>query len=247
VNLFLILCAIGAFAWWALNREPNRSNNAPDTDGRRSESSERTRVVINLPPITASIRMASDGGVPMRKPKGLRDMGLVNVALIATARPQNASVEDPASLAVLMLLVDAKKGNVIKEIEALLMYEPWNSENLTKLDGSLGLADILVSHNAAADRKLVSSITSATEGKPWACSIRSLGTEWDRHTGGSRSLRDICSAMGVEHLDTDVALGRCRQLQYVLTKPSGKTDRSMTYLAKLLANPRAPIDDVPSN
>jgi DNA polymerase III subunit epsilon len=88
-----------------------------------------------------------------------------------------------------------------------------------------------VAHNAVFDARLIGKVTPAIMRGEWRCSYR----QWAWPKLDNKKLDTVCRHFNVERPATHNAMHDAEALLQALLVKSGKTDRSMTYLGKLLA------------
>lgn len=88
-----------------------------------------------------------------------------------------------------------------------------------------------IAHNAVFDARLIGNVAPAIVKTEWRCSYR----QWAWPKLDNKKLDTVCKHFGVDRPATHNAMQDAEALLQVLLVKSGKTDRSMTYLGKLLA------------
>jgi DNA polymerase-3 subunit epsilon len=92
-------------------------------------------------------------------------------------------------------------------------------------------ADVLIAHNAQFDSRMIGRLYPAALEKKWRCSWK----QWPWPTGAeNKKLDSACKLFNVERPATHGALKDAQALLNCLLQRSGKTERSSTYLRKLL-------------
>lgn len=96
----------------------------------------------------------------------------------------------------------------------------------------IGEADVLVAHNASFDARMLAKLYPDVRRKSWRCTYRQW--PWAAPPGG-RKLSDVAALCGLEFADAHSAPADADVLRRALLTRTGKTGRSKTHFAKLLA------------
>lgn len=88
-----------------------------------------------------------------------------------------------------------------------------------------------IAHNAAFDARLIGKVAPAIIRGEWRCSYR----QWVWPKLDNKKLDTVCRQFSVDRPATHNAMHDAEALLQALLIKSGKTERSMTYLGKLLA------------
>lgn len=88
-----------------------------------------------------------------------------------------------------------------------------------------------IAHNAVFDARLIGKVAPAIMRGEWRCSYR----QWAWPKLDNKKLDTVCRHFSVNRPATHNAMHDAEALLQALLIKSGKTDRSMTYLGKLLA------------
>ena len=104
------------------------------------------------------------------------------------------------------------------------------SINLEELQKVVEGIAILVAHNCKFDARMLSKLLTGVKKKEWRCSY----TQWPWPSMVNSKLDTVCAFYGVDRPKVHGALEDARALMACLLKHSGKTERSMTCLKKLL-------------
>lgn len=102
--------------------------------------------------------------------------------------------------------------------------------DLEKLGVMLTKADVLIAHNANFDARMLARVIPVVTKKGWRCSYR----QWPWPKMERKRLDDVCSHFGIERPEQHDALADARALLDALNRRTGKTERSMTYMQRLL-------------
>ncbi len=168
--------------------------------------------------------------------------------------------DEPISLGMLLHSVDPKSGRAVGEA---MQYEGLRKPSVPihpaakklhgiqdhALDGLdfehekvrsfISAADVIISHNAAFDARMLVKLYPEITSKPWRCSWRQW--PWTSKTDG-RKLVNAAALCGVAANSSHQALADVNTLWQCLQTPTGKTTRSRVYLGKLLSYPPFQID-----
>lgn len=106
----------------------------------------------------------------------------------------------------------------------------------------LDRADVLVAHNSRFDAQMLEKVIPGVSRRNWRCSLR----QWSWPTLGSRKLDAVCAHFGIARPEVHDALADARALFQALMQRTGKTERSRTYLHKLLSQPAFDVSRRPS-
>ncbi|CAJ4042547.1 exonuclease [Burkholderia pseudomallei] len=177
----------------------------------------------------------------------------MKVAIIDTETTGIAEQDEPISVGILLLEIERSSGKFVREIAR---YHGWREPHvpihpkayavhgmiaadlvgktldLFAITSLINEADVLIAHNAEFDARMLSVVCDATSGKPWRCSLRQF--PWPTCIGGKR-LDSVCDFYGVVRRSCHDALADCEALLAVLLLHAGKTTRSRTFMALLLA------------
>ncbi|ARU04728.1 hypothetical protein CCO03_08610 [Comamonas serinivorans] len=196
-------------------------------------------------------------------PKYYPDDGCTLVAIVDTETTGLQSHDEPITCAILLAEIRMPKGSLVRVVDKYygkrepnvvisegaqlvhgLTFEDVRGHVFDSLhmEKMLRSAGIVVAHNAKFDRRMLRHALLDSDGLPWACSMLTLRNRWDERVG-KRSLDAICLAMGVERPTPHNALTDCESLLKALCLPSGKTARSKSFMALLLARPWCPDGD----
>ncbi len=99
------------------------------------------------------------------------------------------------------------------------------------LRASLTQAQCLIAHNAAFDARMIGKVVPQVLDAEWRCTYR----QWPWPKLQNRKLDSACGHFSVERPKVHDAMADVDALIAVLSQRSGTTDRSSTYLGKLLA------------
>lgn len=178
------------------------------------------------------------------------------VAIVDTETTGLSATDEPISVGVVLLEVDATDGDLLREVDFYygrrMPSVPINPAaqavhgiSLTQLTGQvfdfmrlhklLYSADLLIAHNADFDRRMLSRVKPKVENLAWACSMNSLAGEWSRLTGGRRSLQAICDSLSIDRPEPHDALADCRALQAALLSKWDSPPGTRRLMSKLLA------------
>lgn len=102
----------------------------------------------------------------------------------------------------------------------------------------LARADVLVAHNSRFDAQMLEKVIPGVSRRNWRCSLR----QWAWPTLASRKLDAVCAHFGVARPEVHDALADARALFEALMQRTGKTERSRTYLHKLLSQPAFDVE-----
>lgn len=168
--------------------------------------------------------------------------------------------DEPISLGMLLCTVDAKSGRATGDITkyeglrkpsvpihpAARKVHGIQDHALEGLDfehdtvrGIINAADVIISHNAAFDARMLVKIYPEIMRKPWRCSWRQW--PWTSKTDG-RKLGNAAALCGVQNSGSHQALADAQTLWQCLQTSTGKTARSRVYLHKLLTSTPFQID-----
>lgn len=168
--------------------------------------------------------------------------------------------DEPISLGMLLYTVDAKSGRATGDATkyeglrkpsvpihpAARKVHGIQDHALEGLDfehdtvrGIINAADVIISHNAAFDARMLVKLYPEITRKPWRCSWRQW--PWTSKTDG-RKLGNAAALCGVQNTASHQALADAQTLWECLQTPTGKTARSRVYLHKLLTSAPFQID-----
>lgn len=168
--------------------------------------------------------------------------------------------DEPISLGMVLCTVDPNSGRAIGEVA---VYEGLRKPSVPihpaarnvhgiqdhALEGLdfehetvrslINQADVIISHNAAFDGRMLVKLYPEITRKPWRCSWRQW--PWSSKTQG-RKLENAAELCGVQNTASHQALADAKTLWQCLQAATGKTTRSRVYLHKLLAAPAFQLD-----
>ena len=105
------------------------------------------------------------------------------------------------------------------------------SFDLMAFEATLAGVSCYVAHNAAFDARMIGKAAPKVVNAEWRCSYR----QWAWPALANKKLDTVCAHLGIDRPNTHDAMKDAEALLQALLQKSGKTDRSMTYLGKLLA------------
>ncbi len=105
------------------------------------------------------------------------------------------------------------------------------SFDLMAFEATLAGVSCYVAHNAAFDARMIGKAAPKLVNAEWRCSYR----QWAWPALADKKLNTVCAHLGLDRPNTHDAMKDAEALLQALLQKSGKTDRSMTYLGKLLA------------
>lgn len=109
--------------------------------------------------------------------------------------------------------------------------------NITVLQNILNRADLIISHNARFDARMIGKVLPDIVSKSWRCSLNQTScAEFQK-----QSLDNICAHFSIKRPYPHDALSDCEALLEALSTRTGSTLRSKTYLQRTLAAPRWPV------
>jgi DNA polymerase III subunit epsilon len=182
----------------------------------------------------------------------------MKVAIVDTETTGVAVYDEPISVGVLLVEIEASSGKLIREIRR---YHGWREPrvvihpkaqavhgktaadlagkvlDLVTITSLINEADVLVAHNAQFDARKLSVVCDVASSKAWRCSLQQF--PWPAAAIGRKKLDSVCEFYGIARPDCHDALADCEALLAVLLIHTGKTTRSRTFLALLLA--KAPL------
>lgn len=179
--------------------------------------------------------------------------GTVIVGFVDLESTGHGNEDQPISLGLVLAEIEMPKGRLVREI--LSLYEEREPSvpihpraakihgltmsdlrgkrfDLAKLRDAIQQADVLVAHFAQFDRRMLGKVVMEAEGWLWRCSVRQV--TWP-DVLPNKKLDTICRHFSVERPTPHNALADVRALMQCLLQPSGKTERSRTYLGACLA------------
>ena len=187
----------------------------------------------------------------------------MKVAIVDTETTGVAAHDEPISVGILLVEIETASGKLIWEIAR---YHGWREPrvaihpkayavhgksaddlagkvlDLASITSLIDEAEVLVAHNAQFDARMLSVVCDVASTKPWLCSLQQF--PWPT-TIGRKKLDSVCEFYGVARASRHDALADCEALLAVLLVHTGKTTRSRTFLALLLA--KAPVGlDLPA-
>ncbi len=188
------------------------------------------------------------------------EVTLIKVLTLDSETTGLGKYDEPISLGMLLCTVDAKSGRATGDIAkyeglrkpsvpihpAARKVHGIQDHALEGLDfehetvrGIINAADVIISHNAAFDARMLVKIYPEIMKKPWRCSWRQW--PWTSKTEG-RKLGNAATLCGVKNTANHQALADAQTLWDCLQTSTGKTARSRVYLHKLLASAPFQID-----
>ncbi|PEH65966.1 DNA polymerase III subunit epsilon [Burkholderia ambifaria] len=194
--------------------------------------------------------------------KALEDLHM-KVAIIDTETTGVAAHDEPISIGILLVEIEPGSGVLVQEIgryhglrEPCVPIHPKAQavHGMTAADLSgkvldlawitslINEADVLIAHNAQFDARMLAVVCDAGSAKSWRCSLQQF--PWPAAVG-RKKLDSVCEFYGVVKQLRHDALGDCQALLAVLLIHTGKTTRSRTYLALLLAKAPVVLDAAP--
>jgi DNA polymerase III subunit epsilon len=109
--------------------------------------------------------------------------------------------------------------------------------NTEELRSFLDRAELIFSHNARFDARMIGKVLPDIVSRNWRCSLKQTRcAEFD-----DKSLDSICAHFSINRPNPHNALLDCEALLEALVQRTGKTARSKTYLQRLLEAPRWPV------
>jgi DNA polymerase-3 subunit epsilon len=111
--------------------------------------------------------------------------------------------------------------------------------DLKEVEEMLGVANFVVAHNAAFDRKFVERIAPIAETKPWGCSMTQV--PWQAEGINARALETIVGKLGYFY-DAHSAVADCKAAVFALSRPLPKSGRpALAALREVAAIPTARV------
>lgn len=104
------------------------------------------------------------------------------------------------------------------------------SMNLGVLEGLLTDVDIMISHNARFESKMLSKLIPDVLEKGWRCSYR----QWPWHTMANGRLKTVCAFFKIERPENPTAMDDAVALFDALLRPGSRSDKRDTYLQRLI-------------
>ncbi|QOW19865.1 3'-5' exonuclease [Lysobacter ciconiae] len=160
-----------------------------------------------------------------------------------------SAADQPVSIAAVLVELDAKGfGEPIAEWHGLACPTvPMNPHaqrvhgmsvealrglafDVPALTSMLDRASALIAHNARFDIRMIGQVISGIERRRWRCTQR----QWPWAPLANKKLDTVCAHFAIERSDVHGALADAHALRQALMQRTGKTDRSRTYLYKLL-------------
>lgn len=109
--------------------------------------------------------------------------------------------------------------------------------NVTELQNILNHAEVVISHNARFDARMIGKVLPDIVSKNWRCSLKQTHcAEFEK-----KSLDHICAHFSIKRPHPHNALWDCEALLEALNHRTGSTLRSRTYLQRTLAAPQWPV------
>ena len=111
------------------------------------------------------------------------------------------------------------------------------SFNVKELQSILDRAELIFSHNARFDARMIGKVLPDIVSRNWRCSLKQTRrSEFD-----NKSLDTVCAHFSINRPTPHNALLDCEALLEALGQSTGSTLRSKTYLQRVLAAPRWPV------
>lgn len=175
----------------------------------------------------------------------------MHVAIVDTETTGLESHDEPLSIGIILARI-GEKGELIQEVahyeglrEPSVPINPkaqsvhglsaemlqGRAFDLEAVRSLLSQADVLIAHNAAFDARMLAKVLTIQA--KWRCSYRQF--PWP--SMANQKLDTVCATFSVERNQQHGAMSDARALLLCLTARTGKTDRSKTYLKKLLEKP----------
>lgn len=176
----------------------------------------------------------------------------VRVAILDTETTGLLPSDEPISVGILLLDVDPYKGLLISEVDSYrglryprvdvdpramakhgfsrndLRGKEFDIERITTL---LESAEVLIAHNSKFDARMMRVVMPAIVKMQWQCTL----SDWPWPRLEDKKLDTVCAHFRISRPPEHDALADCRALADALFQHSGKTTRSQTYFAELLA------------
>lgn len=105
-----------------------------------------------------------------------------------------------------------------------------SSFDKNSLRQELRKCDYLIAHNATFDARMIGKVVPDIKQMEWRCSYR----QWVWPEMENKKLDTVCTHFGIPRMEKHDSMNDCLVLLQALTKHSGKTERSSTYLRKLI-------------
>lgn len=102
--------------------------------------------------------------------------------------------------------------------------------NMQELTTILNDSDILIAHNAKFDARMLEKVLPDAREREWRCTVM----QWVWPKMQNKKLDTLCETLNISRGEKHNALEDAKILAAALLRPSGKTERSSTYLKKLL-------------
>lgn len=181
------------------------------------------------------------------KIKAVPTLNLTNILFVDTETTGLSGDNQPISIGAVLAEVDSATGIVVAEIGSYYGLREPSCEislgayrvhgiskaqlkekefDLRELVAMFGVAEIIVAHNAAFDRRMLQFVDD--EHRRWGCSCRDI--DWPKEIGG-RSLDAICNYFGIRRPATHNALSDTRVMIDALQQ---RQRDGSTYLKCLL-------------
>lgn len=175
----------------------------------------------------------------------------MHIAIVDTETTGLESHDEPLSIGIILARI-GEKGELLQEVAhyegmreptvpinakaqaihgltaEMLQGQAFDMDTVRSL---LTQADVLIAHNAAFDARMLAKVLEIQA--KWRCSYRQF--PWP--TMANQKLDTVCATFNVERNQQHGAMSDARALLLCLTARTGKTDRSKTYLKKLLEKP----------
>lgn len=122
-----------------------------------------------------------------------------------------------------------------------LAGKAFNFESLTE---QLASVDLIVAHNAEFDARMIAKVYPEIQNLPWFCSYK----QWPFGRLPNKRLDTLCEYFKIEKPTIHDAISDATCLYKVLIMRQGKTDRSKTYLHRLIQKSAwiAPVSETPA-
>lgn len=107
------------------------------------------------------------------------------------------------------------------------------SFDVAGLRAILESAEVLIAHNAAYDVRMIAKVVPSIRGYSWRCSYR----QWVWPQLANKKLDTACEHFMIQRKPLHDSMDDAEVLWRVLSFRTGKTDRSSTYLKRLVSKP----------
>lgn len=177
------------------------------------------------------------------------------VAIVDTETTGLSDRDEPISIGVVLAEVDLPKGGVIREVDAYYGTRQPRVEidpraaavhgltlesirgtdfDLPRLRALIAKADYVVAHHCAFDARMLRKVLPELDNKRWRCSVRQIWWS-DFVPVANEKLDTICTHFQIARPNPHNALDDCRALLDALSRRTGTTNRSRTFLGAALA------------